>query len=232
MGDISIIARRLKDGHVQYGWSGNGGYFKNTGLRLLKWYDNPDIIEYLFGIGEMKFIGAPGSEKGGRPFIETTRPAGCPHNLSTTEREIFSKIVFIDYGYFYDLDNKWHYIIPGPFRIKMPLELLPHHLDDKDYEFEYRKETQLRLITYILDELAVSDTDVMAAVSSYGKDAQEIKKEVLDDRFPHEYFWEKYNRIFKCFDDWVLCCTNEEETEIISFKVKKKSEQHTETIEW
>lgn len=35
MGDISIIARRLKDGHVQYGWSGNGGYFKMVGIRLL-----------------------------------------------------------------------------------------------------------------------------------------------------------------------------------------------------
>lgn len=28
MGDVSIIARRLEDGHVQYGWSGNGGYYK------------------------------------------------------------------------------------------------------------------------------------------------------------------------------------------------------------
>ena len=34
MGDISIIARRLEDGHVQYGWSGNGGYYKVVGNRL------------------------------------------------------------------------------------------------------------------------------------------------------------------------------------------------------
>ena len=27
MGDASIIARLLANGHVQYGWSGNGGYF-------------------------------------------------------------------------------------------------------------------------------------------------------------------------------------------------------------
>jgi len=31
MGDISIIARRLSDRYVQYGWSGNGGYFKTVG---------------------------------------------------------------------------------------------------------------------------------------------------------------------------------------------------------
>lgn len=34
MGDTSVMARRLADGHVQYGWSGNGGYFRVVGLRL------------------------------------------------------------------------------------------------------------------------------------------------------------------------------------------------------
>lgn len=41
MGDISIIARRLGDGHVQYGWSGNGGYYSMVGARLLDWYQDP-----------------------------------------------------------------------------------------------------------------------------------------------------------------------------------------------
>ena len=39
MGDISIIARRLGDGHVQYGWSGNGGYYSMVGARLLSGQD-------------------------------------------------------------------------------------------------------------------------------------------------------------------------------------------------
>ena len=50
MGDTSIIARRLKNGHVQYGWSGNGGYFKNIGNRLLWWYQSPKDVEYLFSL--------------------------------------------------------------------------------------------------------------------------------------------------------------------------------------
>lgn len=45
MGDISIMARRLTDGHVQYGWSGNGGCFKNVGLRLLLWYQKPEDFQ-------------------------------------------------------------------------------------------------------------------------------------------------------------------------------------------
>ncbi len=34
MGDLSIIARRLSDKYVQYGFSGSGGYFKNVGFRI------------------------------------------------------------------------------------------------------------------------------------------------------------------------------------------------------
>lgn len=50
MGDISIIARRLKDGHVQYGYSGNGGYYNNVGFKLLNFYNKPNLVEYLFGL--------------------------------------------------------------------------------------------------------------------------------------------------------------------------------------
>jgi len=135
MGDVSIIARRLEDGHVQYGWSGNGGYFRNVGCKLLEWYNKPDIIEYLFGLGELSLLGAPGSEKGGFNLFQTHHCTGIPHNLGTTEREIFSRIAFVDYGYFYDLDEKWYYIAPHPFRLKLPLALLQNCLKYSEHEF-------------------------------------------------------------------------------------------------
>ena len=64
MGDVSIIARRLTNGMIQYGWSGNGGYFSNTGARLLTWYNEKDetIIDALFALGQLRLIGKPGSE--------------------------------------------------------------------------------------------------------------------------------------------------------------------------
>ena len=72
MGDTSVMARRLEGGkYVQYGWSGNGGYFFNVGGRLLSWYDDPEKVEYLFGLGQMKFIGKPGSEYGGESWYYT-----------------------------------------------------------------------------------------------------------------------------------------------------------------
>ena len=63
MGDASIIARLLANGHVQYGWSGNGGYFSMVGIRLLLWYQEPKNVEYLFSLGQTSLIGKIGSEK-------------------------------------------------------------------------------------------------------------------------------------------------------------------------
>ena len=61
MGDTSVMARRLTDGRVQYGWSGNGGYFASTGIRLLYWYTEPSDVDYLFSLGQTGLIGTPGS---------------------------------------------------------------------------------------------------------------------------------------------------------------------------
>lgn len=149
MGDTSVMARRLADGHVQYGWSGNGGYFRVVGLRLLVWYKAPEDVEYLFRLGQTSFIGKKGSEKGGFGWMETHSLTGEPCWLDQTERMIFSKMAFADYGYFYDTDQKWYYIIPGPFRIKMPLELVYNNLDEDDFEFDFLEEIQDTVLTYI-----------------------------------------------------------------------------------
>ena len=47
MGDVSIIARRLSDKYVQYGWCGNGGVFSSVGTRLWEDYNTPEMVEYL-----------------------------------------------------------------------------------------------------------------------------------------------------------------------------------------
>lgn len=111
MGDVSIIARRMNDKTVQYGWSGNGGYFKMVGERLLGWYDNTEMIDYLFGLGQLGLLGKPGSENGGESWFFSNIPLDRPHWNGTSERDIFSRIAFVDFAYLYDLDNQWYYII-------------------------------------------------------------------------------------------------------------------------
>ena len=90
MGDTSIIARRLKNGHVQYGWSGNGGYFKNVGNRLLWWYQSPKDVEYLFSLGETALIGQIGSENGGYGWFDTHSLTGEPFSEDSSSEKRYS----------------------------------------------------------------------------------------------------------------------------------------------
>lgn len=233
MGDISIIARRLSDGHVQYGWSGNGGYFRNTGIRLLAWYDDPDLVEYLFGLGELSLIGKPGSEKGGQSWYYTHGRTDRPHMLDTTERMIFSQIAFIDYGYFYDTDHRWYYVIPGPFRIKIPLEHIYHVTKEgSEDEFAFRREISQKIIRYMLGDYVTKDAAFAETLKEKEIKPEELLAELTADDFPIHRLFERHKDIFSYFDDWILVVTSEDEKEIVRYVLKPKTEKHIETIYW
>ena len=238
MGDIGIIARRLEGGNrVQYGWCGNGGYFKSAGLRLLSWYEEADLVEYLFGLGQTGLIGKPGSENGGERALLTHRLDGTPFYLGESEREIFSQIAFIDYGYFYDLDNTWYYVIPEPFRIKVPLWYIYKHLDAEKYEFEERYMLNKQVATYILEDHYKVDLDFRALIQSkYPQGIAYIKDDVLQFRNPCYRIWENYKFIYDYFDDWILVKTSEDYSHIKELVLKKNQEsdkaRRIETINW
>ncbi len=239
MGDISIIARRLEGGaRVQYGWSGNGGCYKVVGARLLSWYDDIESVEYLFGLGQMEFIGKPKSEYGGEAMIYTNEPTGTPHWLGNTEREIFSRIAFIDYGYFYDLDKTWYYIIPGPLRIKVPLLYIDNHLDERNYEFDERNRIEKLVAEYILEDYYSSDMDFQSHVmENYPQGIEEIRKNVLNEDIgnPCYYLWDKYKAVLEYFDDWVVVKSSNmiDISDIIVHKKQdEESEDRVETIDW
>lgn len=231
MGDISIIARRLKDGHVQYGWSGNGGYFRNVGRKLLDWYDTPEMVEYLFELGQVSWLGAPHSEDGGYNVMITTQCTGRPHHLGNTERKIFSQIAFIDHGYFYDLDQHWYFVEPGPFRIKYPLELLANVVDSGGNEFQFIYDTGRQLMEFILREYIKKDVVFQKLLKDEGLQAEEVLKTLLADRYPVHKFFEYYKSLFRYFDDWVVVTTDENCTEVTGFQVCEAGEVHVETID-
>lgn len=234
MGDISIIARRLSDGHVQYGWSGNGGYFSNVGVRLLMWYQEPENVEYLFELGQTCLIGKVGSERGGFRLMESHSPTGEAFWLGNTERQIFSKIAFIDYGYFYDLDCKWYYIIPGPFRVKIPLELIAHHIDDeRGSEFNYLFHVQERILNYIFNEYIDLDSDFKILLDESDLEAK-IVLDTIYQKGQHVlyYLYDEYKTVYEYFDDWIVVKANSDYTEIQEIVIKKKGNKHIETCEW
>lgn len=233
MGDVSIIARRLSDGHVQYGWSGNGGYFKKTGLRLLAWYQKPEDVEYLFELGQTGLIGQVGSERGGYGIFETHSLTGEAFWLGRTERMIFSKIAFIDYGYFYDLDHKWYYIIPDPFRVKLPLELIANKVDDDWFEFDYLQILEVTIANYIFNEYKETDSDFMSFLEEKGYDSKKILGEICQEgRSTLDELYDRYEDIYNYFDDWILIRANSDYTEIKEIVMHKNNDIHIETNKW
>ena len=232
MGDISIIARRLTPDLIQYGWSGNGGYYSSVGALLMEEYNTPERVKYLFGLGQLSHLFLPHSEE--TTHWLRTSPTGQSHWVDDTERKIFSRIMFIDYGYFYDSDNRWYYVVPGPFRIKMPLELVGNHLDERGYEFAFRSEVET-LIVRKISKIYQTDQTLRERLDADGVDGAQLEAAIDDclaQRHPAHRLFDKYNRIFKLFDDWVLIKTDENHTEITGVIMKLKAEQHIETINW
>lgn len=232
MGDVSVMARRLKDGHVQHGWSGNGGCYRTAGGRLQAWYNDPDLVEYLFGLGQLELIGKPGSEKGGFSWMTTHSMTGKPHYLGISENDIFRKIAFVDYAYFYDIDNKWYYIAPRNFKIKMPSQLVENHLDDRCYEFDFIQEIEQKILKYILGEYAIENLEFKNLLEEKGYSLTGIYDEFKDRDFILDRLCDKYKVFEEYFDDWIVVEANENCTEVLGFKVKKDTGKHVETCYW
>ena len=203
-----------------------------VGSRLLCWYDEDDdtLIEYLFGLDQFRLLGKPGSEEGGECRFETHQLIYTPHYLGTTECEIFSQIFFVCYGYFYDLDHEWYYINPGPFRLKMPLRLIENNLNDKNYEFDFLIALQKKILHYIFYDYGKTDREFESLLG--GMDIDEIYQGLIGSAHPMNIFCEKYKDLFSYFDDWIVIRCDEECVKVTNIIMKKKSDNHVETIEW
>ena len=232
MGDTSIIARRLSKQYVQYGWGGNGGIFEPMGAILLDCYDEPDTVEYLFGLGQLAFLWYPHSEETGSRIAN--RSIGRPHWVGQSQWEIFSQIAFVDVGYFYDSDCTWYYVVPGPFRIKLPLSLVGANLDENKREFDFLGKVELSVLDRVA-QMCRSDPAIGERLSAKGL-APDVLDPVLEElkgeRWPMQKFWEKHRAVFDCFDDWVVVRPDESGEQVGEILLKPKTEPHIETIHW
>lgn len=232
MADISIIARRLKNGNVEYGWSGNGGYYSSVGIRLLALYDNPADVDYLFGLGQTRLIGKKGSENGGFPAYLTHSPIGKEFWIGETEQDIFNEIM-TDYTYFYDLDNEWYYITRGPFQIKIPLGLINNNLDENNDEFKYILTVGDKVLRYIMEEYRVTHPEFNDFIINEGYDWKTVVEDIIeDDKLLIMNLYSKYKAIYQYFDDWIVIKTDENYEDITEIIAKKKEKHHIETNVW
>lgn len=232
MGDTSIIARRLSERYVQYGWGGNGGVYFPMGEILLEYYEDPDTVEYLFGLGQLSHLWEPHSEKTGSVF--SNRPTGQPHWVGRSEREIFSQIAFTDVGYFYDSDRTWYYIVPGPFRIKLPLSLVGANLDKDRREFIFLDGVELEVLNKVA-QMCRTDPTIGERLAEKGlapNMLDPVLEELKRERWLLHAFWKKHRKVFDCFDDWVLVNADESGKNVGEIILRPKEETHIETINW
>lgn len=238
MGDISVIARRLSDKYVQYGWCGNGGVFSSRGIRLWEDYNTPEMVEYLFSLGQLRSLWSPGSEK--TSYLFRTEPTGDPYWVGTSELDIYSKIAFVDHAYFYDSDNQWYYIVPAIMWTKAPISLLVAHLTERgDILPEFRIALETAAFDAVLNYYR-NDEQYRAYVARLGYDdnrmdqlGQEIKNSG-DKLFYYNNceLLETLKNLYRYFALWAVVSGDESGREIGRVLLRAKSEPYIETIFW
>lgn len=248
MGESSIIARRLPDGHVQFGWSGEGGNFQHVGRKLLDWYNTPDMVAYLFSLGQMERLVNPLAD-GDQYRQRTTVPAGEPYFIGTSENDLFSKVMFVSFAYFFDTDDRWYYIQPGSFRIKVPLREVSEYLElaGKEMEFDLFRKIKAQILRTIADGWYLNDEEFHVLADRNGFDrerALRLYEKILytgdmsqndEDyrywQFPSQYFEE--NQWLFCFlDRWGVVKAVGDGTAPGEMMMRKRREPRAETIDW
>lgn len=239
MGDVSIIARRLSDKYVQYGWSGNGGVFSSIGTRLWEDYNSPEMVEYLFSLGQLRSLWSPGSEK--TSYLFRTELTGRPHWVGRSELDIYSKIAFVDHAYFYDSNNQWYYIVPTVMWTKVPISLLVAHLNERG---DICPEFRLALETAVFDAVRShyhNDERFQAYVARLGYDdncMDQLRQDIKNSGDKLFYYnncelLETLKNLYRYFALWAVVVKEDEGGRGIGRVIlKSKSEPYVETIFW
>lgn len=250
MGDVSIIARRLLDGHVQYGWSGNGGCLDTRGVIINTLYDTPELVDYLFSLGQLELIGEPHSER--KSHWYRNRPTGQPHWLGNSERDVFSRIAFVDYCYFYETkEQKWYFVDTcTAFCVKVPLgwciDTMVSYTPEDDDRLEQNKimhDINAKVLSEFLDKYysdhefhkycdGISHCGGLSKITQEVVDGfvQTVKKFKEDDDYrplwdmSSNYLFENMTKFFDC---WTVYDTDNDK---IIFR--RRTDAHVETINW
>ncbi len=252
MRDARMIARRRKDGTVQFGLLGTLKECRNVGPILGCWYDAPDKVDYLFSQGQLFNVGELYSETFER-FPETHKncPTGVPYWESKTETDIFFNYMAAgycrylyksdaecddfyenkapQYGYLYDTDCQWYYIMSGLFTLKIPFSLELANMNKEEPEFWFIEEVQGMVLKYIVDEYSKTDPEFASILADCNQD---VLRMVLDGTAPTILLCFKYPQILEYFDNWVVVLPDAEGKNVGSILVRKREEPRKETIDW
>ena len=104
-------------------------------------------------------------------------------------------------------------------------------------EGEYAAEVLEKIVLYVLTEYAQENPEFAAFVEEDGFSLEAIlenirEENLLSSLYASCFFFKRYGRLFRYFDDWVVIKTNEDDTEITDIVVKKREAKHIETCYW
>ena len=221
--EFIVIARKLENGIVQYGYDAYGDGCRKIASELLEKYNTPESVEELF------------SEKGitalGKTDAESQTEYSRRNSLSFSGSEDGMLGWFVDSLFFYDSDNVWYFIVAGHdrLRIKIPLEYVLLHPDAVISDSEERKILSERLISHILGAYHYTDPQFALLLSEkFPEGVESIRREVRQADNPAQWLSYMYPEIIEYFDSPVSAATAKDGTEITGFEIRKKDNKKAE----
>lgn len=241
MGDVSILARRLPGGYVQHHWAGNGGCLDIYGGLILEEYATPEDVEYLFSLGELARLSYKNSEQSDHWWKNT--PTGHGSWVGPSEFSVFDRMAFVDYVYFYEsAEQKWYFVSPYPMAIaKVPLEWcvdsmesMQESKDDRLDQNGTLSRIHLLVDTAMFDQLTEDDiADLCRSEEVTRADIEELRAQIVqaikeDRTFALDHLEDSSlaRAICERYDRWAVI------DEAGAVKLRRRTEQHSETINW
>lgn len=240
-----VIARRLAKNVIQYGCIICDGDLDAVGLRLIRWYNTPKRVEYLFSLGQLESLGGPGSENSGGIMATRKINPPCQHKICESENEMRPDIDFIDYYYIYESDGKWYYDNPDSV-CKVPLlyslyrlerlrnhpEELPKKYQSDRSDFPFRQENDRILLKYVFYENPKIDPEFKSLLESKQINVDDVYKQLCEMDFPIAKMNNDLKQIFRYFYPHFVFKTDSDGDRIVKILHRKVSEPRLETIEW
>lgn len=149
----------------------------------------------------------------------------------------------MDVGFFYDLDNQWYYVFPGPFRLKIPMHLMVACVDTTRYgyvERDFLYEVD-RLLMETIRRRYEEDEDGRTYLAGRGYDRDKFTESMgavlrLEEAQPcqsrADLLRERHPVIYGYFDNWAVVRPNQEWSAIQDILLRKKEDKHLETLYW
>lgn len=106
-------------------------------------------------------------------------------------------------------------------------------LDEDYYEFDYLRKLEDQILRYIFTEYMQKNRDFEYYLEQEGCKPETVMTDIEKDGQLNIWkLYDKYQNIWRYFDDWIVIKTNEDDTEIVGIVVRKREDIHVETCNW